>query len=281
LPNFLGDEAVPGQHVICFTLDWNMTVFRESWAENEVIIPSSSGSKTWIELESLIDKELGLTRRRSQPREYPIQNWAIYTKDGELIVHEGQTNFDEEQTLYSMIESGIVIVFEGGVWFWPGIREGFTRHIILDYLPGQGYGVLEKRNATLVTLSLNPLVLSVEGFLEERECDFIQEQALPRLKYSYGKEEKGLSQTVQAHFRTSQITYLGPFLGPAKFGPLMEGVDNRTASLVRIPRSHQEYVQVLRYGRLEKYDSHHDYFGKNSCRLRHERLCCNALIAFL
>jgi prolyl 4-hydroxylase len=40
-------------------------------------------------------------------------------------------------------------------------------------------------------------------------------------------------------------------------------IDYRTASLVRIPRSHQEHVQVLRYGEGEKYVSHHDYFDPN------------------
>jgi prolyl 4-hydroxylase len=55
-------------------------------------------------------------------------------------------------------------------------------------------------------------------------------------------------------FRTSQTTFL------RSTDDFMVDIDYRTSSLVRLPRSHQESVQVLRYGLGEKYDNHHDYF---------------------
>jgi hypothetical protein len=40
--------------------------------------------------------------------------------------------------------------------------------------------------------------------------------------------------------------------------PELVAIDERTAALVRTPRSHQEFAQVLRYGVTEKYDTHVD-----------------------
>jgi prolyl 4-hydroxylase len=56
-------------------------------------------------------------------------------------------------------------------------------------------------------------------------------------------------------FRTSQTTFL-----KSDDATILD-IDDRTASLIRVPRTHQENVQVLRYGVGEHYDSHHDYFG--------------------
>ena len=55
-------------------------------------------------------------------------------------------------------------------------------------------------------------------------------------------------------FRTSQSTFL------RLDDPDISIVNERTASLVRVPQQHQEYAQVLRYGYQEKYDSHTDFF---------------------
>lgn len=56
-------------------------------------------------------------------------------------------------------------------------------------------------------------------------------------------------------FRTSQTTFVGPV------DDTFVDIDYRTASLVRIPRNHQEHVQVLRYGPSQYYQAHHDFFS--------------------
>jgi prolyl 4-hydroxylase len=112
----------------------------------------------------------------------------------------------------------------------------------------------DTRNATLETLSLHPLVLSVKGFLSEEECDWIQRTAEPKMTYSGVKlmdHDKGRP---ASDFRTSQSAFL------VSSAPEAQEIDIRTASLVRLPQSHQEYAQVLRYGNTEKYNTHHDYF---------------------
>jgi prolyl 4-hydroxylase len=214
----------------------------------------------WHSLHSNLEQSLNLKRRR-----YPIQSWALFTHEGERLVDEktmvqnlepGLTN----QLLYeSMTESGVLLLFEGGQWIWPGISIGFRRTITLSEMPAtfsqRSTQSLQTREVTLITLALNPLVLSVEGFLTNEECDYIQQVATPNMRYSdvtLMDKDKGRP---ASDFRTSQST----FLGGAQY-PQLDPIDHRTSSLVKIPRSHQEYVQVLRYGQTEKYDAHHDYF---------------------
>jgi len=102
---------------------------------------------------------------------------------------------------------------------------------------------------------LYPLVLSVEGFLTMDECAQIQTTASPSMRYAdvtLMDKDKGRP---ASDFRTSQTT----FLSSARHS-FLRSIDRKTASLVRLPVTHQEDVQVLRYGETEKYDSHHDYF---------------------
>lgn len=58
-------------------------------------------------------------------------------------------------------------------------------------------------------------------------------------------------------WRTSQST----FLHASSSTPILYEIEQRTASLTRIPRQNQEDTQVLRYGHTEKYDAHHDFFN--------------------
>ena len=53
-------------------------------------------------------------------------------------------------------------------------------------------------------------------------------------------------------FRTSSTYFL-----PSQT-PMLQHIDERVSVLTRIPKQHQEYVQVLRYELGEYYGSHHD-----------------------
>ena len=116
------------------------------------------------------------------PRQQP---WAIFTPLGERIVGEndvvskGGNNSDDVASLSSnthilqtLASSGMVLVFQGGNWRWPGVREGFQRQIelspTLDFTDDYS---TEKLNITIETLSMTPLVVSIKGFLSEEECD--------------------------------------------------------------------------------------------------------------
>ena len=113
------------------------------------------------------------------------------------------------------------------------------------------------RTAEIETLSLQPLVVSVRGFIDDDECDYIQTEAGPAMAYSgvsLMDKDKGRP---ASDWRTSQST----FLHARADTPTLYTIEQRTASLTRIPRQNQEDVQVLRYGQTEKYDAHHDFFN--------------------
>lgn len=58
-------------------------------------------------------------------------------------------------------------------------------------------------------------------------------------------------------FRTSQSTFL-----EAGRDVILNALEDRTASLTRIPKNHQEFTQVLRYQHGEQYLAHLDWFDK-------------------
>ena len=258
LVGFLSDDQVPGQHTLCLA-DHRMIVYRNSKPGMVVQLASAvelpaetNGKHWWTTFKAELDDALALSSRR-----HPIQAWAIFTKDGERVVDEDYipSKENDSNVLKKLQESGVLLLYEGGQWIWPGIAKGFKRQVSLDFVPTVGYNAIEKRNVTLHTLSLNPLVLAVEGFLSEEECNYIQEAATPKMQYSDVTLMDHDQGRPASDFRTSQTA----FLGGAAYQEL-EDIDLRTASLVRIPRSHQEHVQVLRYGATEKYDAHHDFF---------------------
>lgn len=46
---------------------------------------------------------------------------------------------------------------------------------------------------------------------------------------------------------------------PSTRDPLLQGIDRRVEEFTRIPKSHQEQVQVLRYDKGQRYTAHHDF----------------------
>lgn len=212
-------------------------------------------------------------------------NWQIYTTSGEWKNFNAADLAEEEkeQSVEALVKSGMVVLFEGGVFLWPGVRVGFERVVNvtsridvpsadlerqnlftardLEFLhPQDGKG--SARKVILKTLSLVPLVLSVDHFLASDECDFIQQRAMPSMKssgVSHNDQDKG---SPASKWRTSSSTFL-------QWRPteqLLNEIDRRVASLTRLPRDHQETAQVLRYNYLEKYNSHHDYFDSKIYR---------------
>ncbi|KAL7552761.1 hypothetical protein ACHAWF_015999 [Thalassiosira exigua] len=187
------------------------------------------------------------------------QPWAVFTALGDRIVgandnpSTGNGPGSNSHVMDTIATSGVIVVSQGGNWVWPGVREGFERTIQLA--PSKSAPTKKPRNITIETLSLKPLVVSVKGFLSEEECDYIAEKAGPSMRYSAVSLKDADKGRPSSDWRTSQSTFLS-----ASDDPILKDIEYRTASLTRVPHSHQEYVQVLRYGTDEKYDAHHDYF---------------------
>uniref|UniRef100_A0A6T9J4E3 Uncharacterized protein n=1 Tax=Haptolina ericina TaxID=156174 RepID=A0A6T9J4E3_9EUKA len=56
-------------------------------------------------------------------------------------------------------------------------------------------------------------------------------------------------------WRTSSQYFL-----PTMNDATLEKIDERVQFLTRLPISHAEYIQVLKYAHLEHYSAHHDFF---------------------
>jgi len=271
LSNFLHVNAVPGMHVICVTkvedstkssislqlfkgaqLGVNTTVHLPSWSS------SSSSSSSWKAIKQKLHDQLQLhtTDELHQP-------WAIFDTLGQKVITEvtpdlaspGKTTQLPIAQVFEQL--GVVLLMEGGQWVWPGIHVGYKRHVDLySIMPSSKPYQHETTTVVLETLSLTPLVLSVEGFLSTYECDYIQEKAKPKMRYSSVSFTDADQGKEASEFRTSQSTFLG-----ARGDTTLQDINDRTASLVRIPTNHQEYTQVLRYGKTEHYVAHHDFFN--------------------
>ena len=218
-------------------------------------------SISWFDVKAKLYAELGLA-----PEGPTQQPWAVFTGLGERIVGEnddivrgadkiGSNNY----IMSSMAASGMLVIAQGGNWVWPGVREGFQRTI--EIAPSSAASKEKSRNITIETLSLKPLVLSIKGFLSDEECDYIAKRAEPTMAYSSVSLKDADRGRAASDWRTSQSTFLR-----SEGDEMLEDIDTRTSMLTRVPRSHQEFVQVLRYGHNEKYDAHHDYFDPAAYR---------------
>jgi prolyl 4-hydroxylase len=229
-----------GMHVVCLDVRTNnVTIYMES-SPRQIIqehLNKDTNNVVWSDIKTILETKIGI-RAANALR----QPWATFTPTGHRLLAEDSPSDASVQSLYSV---GMFLIMEGGQWVWPGVEKGYIRHIQID----------STRNATLETLSLRPLVLSVDGFLSDDECDWIQQTAEPRMKFSgvtLMDKDKGRPAT---DFRTSETAFLTD-----RSAPEIVEIDRRTANLVRIPENHQEPPQVLRYVLNAKYDQHHDYF---------------------
>ncbi|CAM9684486.1 unnamed protein product, partial [Sphacelaria rigidula] len=48
---------------------------------------------------------------------------------------------------------------------------------------------------------------------------------------------------------------------PSKGDELLLGINERVEQFTRVPRTHQEHVQVLKYEEGQRYTAHHDFFN--------------------
>ncbi|GAB9472981.1 Prolyl 4-hydroxylase subunit alpha-1 [Globisporangium polare] len=228
---------VKGFHVVCIRstpLDslW-ITGFKDGMQPNVTLETAIDTTVVKTQLESMF----GI--RANPEDEYEIkykQPYALFTPEGERL-----------ESRLSSIVNRVVFLFEGGQFIWPGVKIGHKT--VVKNVYGKGDVVLE-------TLSMTPLVFGVDEFLKDNEIDVIMDLSLEHLKPSgvmHNDNDKGRPAT---DWRTSTTYFL-----PSSSHPLMADIDRRTADLVKVPQSHQEYVQVLRYEPTQKYDHHLDFFS--------------------
>lgn len=152
-----------------------------------------------------------------------------------------------------MIASNRMFLFEGGNFIWPGVDIGHIRHV-----PKSGS---EGGSITFKTISLRPLVFEIENFLKPEECDHIIDLAKPHMGASIVNRMDGDEGKSAATWRTSTTHFLSR--GET---PLTKQIERRIFDATRIPITHGEGTQVLRYEKTQHYYTHHDFFEPNRYR---------------
>ena len=175
-----------------------------------------------------------------------LRRWKVFTPHGDGVTLARKT------ILQALAECDTLYVFEGGRFAWPGVSVGFKRTITLR---------ADDAIAVATTFSLMPLVLSVEGLLTHAECDQIIAEAEPHMVASPVSKHAGErpgndpgnatedSWQELSLVRTSSQTRVPP--GGDK---TCLTLDRRAHRVLRVPDSHGEPLQVLRYHEAEFYD---------------------------
>lgn len=191
-------------------------------------LPAGDGApRTMAELLGVLGARLRFVWRGAQ-----WQPPAVFTADGLRL-----------QTLpavASRLGAQPLCLFEGGQFIWPPGEVGSVRQVPLP----------DGHLATVRTLSVQPVVLSVDNFLRPHETGYIIERAAPHLvKSGVALKDHDIGKQAK-EFRTSSQYFL-PTDGDAS----LEDIDARVQALLRVPITHAEYIQVLRYNHLEHYSA--------------------------
>merc|ERR1719235_2729624 len=175
------------------------------------------------------------------PKPEAYQNdWALFSAQGRRL-----------ETVEDLAAEDVAFLTLVGQWMWPAVREGFE-HVAEN--------VMGDQPLRLKTLSLRPVVFSVENFLTHEDTDNIIEAAKEQgMRASEGVlQTKELAQKKKHNeFRTSVQAWLNA--RPGKSAALVKMLDERVANLTRVPVSHQEQTQILRYEPGQYYHGHMDW----------------------
>ena len=151
------------------------------------------------------------------------------------------------EILRAFRECGTLYWVEGGEFVWPGIRPGYSTTVSI---PTHG-------EVKMTTVSLMPKVFTIDKLLADKECEEIIASTEPQMRAStvttLGKQVDGAVDV--DGFRTStQVRF------KLAETPQIEAVERRAHQLLRVPVSHGEPLQVIRYREGETYQAHTDYF---------------------
>eukprot|EP00123_Amoebidium_parasiticum_P013249 comp21854_c1_seq1/m.31230 comp21854_c1_seq1/g.31230 ORF comp21854_c1_seq1/g.31230 comp21854_c1_seq1/m.31230 type:complete len:452 (-) comp21854_c1_seq1:387-1742(-) len=227
------DHREKGLHAVCMVTSGDqlyVTVKKDLNANRPVnfTIPKAANTQQlrWAFDELVIDRKPETEiAKKYQPA------WQIFTTDGKKL-----TAASDWRSVHSLF------LFEGGVWIYPAVRVGFKQYVKLDI-----------GNITITTKSISPVVVEVSRLLQDFEMEHVINRAAPQMAQSGVLPNEGHAGKDAKEWRTSSNTWLGP-------DKVVSVIDDRVAELTHIPRSHQEYVQVLRYEYGQQYVAHHDYF---------------------
>ena len=167
------------------------------------------------------------------------QPWTLFTTGGARV-----------KSMAQALQARTLILTEGGQWVWPGIAVGHRQSV-----RGVGEG---SEPVVLETVSLRPLVFTVNDFISKADAAHIREISAPHLKvdstvshldHDIGKADNTW-RTSQTHWLSSRSDAKG----------VVSTFNRKVARLTRVPSSHQEHIQMLHYKPGAGYDMHIDAF---------------------
>lgn len=121
---------------------------------------------------------------------------------------------------------------------------------------------------TATVLHEEPLVMKFDQVLNDEECQMFIAAAALRLKKSK------LANKEESQIRTSS----GMFFEENE-SPLITEIENRISTLMHVPISHAEGLQVLHYEPGQEFKEHYDFFGASSPSSHNNRI--STLIIYL
>ena len=156
--------------------------------------------------------------RAEWPDKWSPQAWKLYSTDGAPV-----------STLGHLTQGGIFLLMEGGAFVWPGIEKGFVRRL-----------TFHDRELNMETLELQPLILSIDGFISDGEVDTIIKESEPRVAPSgvTMNDRDRAAGKKNSDFRTSETYWLH------SRDAWIKNIDVRVANVTRTPVNFQETVQV-------------------------------------
>lgn len=123
-----------------------------------------------------------------------------------------------------------------------------------------GRDLLESTEPWIEVLSWKPRAFLYHNFLTPEECDHVVELAKPHMARSTVVGDKG--QSVTDSIRTSYGTFLARYQDD-----VIGDIQERVSAWTKLPVSHQEDMQVLRYALGQEYGAHYDSLDNDSPRI--------------
>ena len=161
-----------------------------------------------------------------------LDRWTAFTPYGSPA---GGT---PTEVLAAFRQCGTLYLIEGGQFVWPGVRVGHNWTV-----PTNDPTVPE---VVVTTLSLQPRLFIIEPLLTEHERSWIKAQA-PDARNPGGRT--------------------APTVLPEGSKQAMAVIERRIHNVVRLPMTHGETIQVMKYQQNQSYGNHHDYFEAVSSAL--------------
>eukprot|EP00494_Astrolonche_serrata_P027788 UN28052 len=242
---WLNDEFEAfGYHVFCFkpqlTNESTYKFLAHIWLDGleKYYFNLTFEVHNYIEFRQYIEFNLNFSHTDEYTSSNPdVLSWIFTNVNGTPITELSKIS---EQKPY--------FIFEGGSWVWPGVRKGFKRYISEN-----------DKTYEMETVSCDPAIFVIRKFLTRAECGLLIELGQTSLftdsEIAHTKFTMGDSSEI---WRTSKTSWMPDDL--KNENPEIIRIDERLSLFTRLPTSHQEPTQLLKYEKNERYDFHYDFF---------------------